>query len=412
MRNVVIATILGVAIGAGAAPAEAASPNPGGGWLAWFGCWEPVGEDARGGTVVCVLPGERATDARIVTWVDGERTAETLLHADGVARTVEEGGCVGSETARWSSDGRRVYVRSEFDCGGLGRVSTGVLGMVGESEWIDAQALTVAGQHAARSVRYRAVEDDEVPAEAAALLPADRRLAQQTARLELSQPLGVDAIVEATRLVAPPALEALLAASGHGFAVDATLLRRLARENLPASTIDMIVALAHPERFAVRDRALIEDAAVLARADRRASDDVCYDTFFMRPAYGAECRSSAAYRYSRYGYGSRFGYSPWGYDPYGWYPGRDRVIVIVEPGGERNSNRGEVVKGRGYVNPNSGSSTTRSGTSSQPSTRSQPAARGSSSNDNNSSDSRGSSTGRTAVPRGGGGGGEDTNSRD
>jgi hypothetical protein len=410
MRNVIVATMLCAAIGVGAAPAQAASPSVGGGWLAWFGCWEPVGEDARAGTIVCVLPGERASDARIVTWVDGERTAETLLHADGVARAVEEGGCVGSETARWSNDGRRVYVRSEFDCGGLGRVSTGVLGMIGASEWIDAQALTVAGQHAARSVRYRAVDDDAVPAEAAVLLPADRRLAQQTARLELSQPLGVDAVVEATRHVAPPALEALLAASGTGFAVDAALLRRLARENLPASTIDMIVALAHPERFAVRDRALIEDAAALARsADRRASDDVCYDTFFMRPAYGAECRSSAAYRYgrySRYGYGSRFGYSPWGYDPYGWHHGRDRVIVIVEPS-DRVNNRGEVVKGRGYVNPNSGSAQPRSS-----GTRSQPAARGSSSNDNSSSDSRGTSTGRTAVPRGGGGGGEEPDSQD
>jgi hypothetical protein len=387
------------------------------GWLAWHGCWKPVGEEAPEATLVCVLPGDDATAVRMTTWVEGSLGQETVLRADGVARPVEEGGCLGNQSARWSADGRRVFVRSEFSCGGLGRTSTGVLAFVVENEWVDVQALTVADQHLARSIRYRAVPVADYPAAVAAELGTERRLVQETARLQYSMPLDVAAVVEASREIAPPAVEALLGARQHGFAMDANMLLRLQREGVPASVIDMMVALSYPQRFAVRER----PQPTAQEGDRmRASrdDDTCYDPFLMRPVSGMSCSTMPRYnQYNRYGYGRDYGYSPWGYDPYGWRPGGSPVVVIVEP--EREV--GEVVKGRGYANP-AGTSSTRG--AARP--RQEPAARGSdagaarpatpssstgSTRTTEEGSSSGTSTGRTAVPRGGGGGNQQDESR-
>jgi hypothetical protein len=411
--------------GAEAAPADGAeaarrsdvaqSPN----WLAWIGCWRPVGEEAPEGSMVCMLPGETATSVRIATLVDGSITEETVLHADGAPRAVEEGGCRGTETARWSSDGRRVFVRSEFDCGGLARVSTGVLALVAENEWIDVQALTVAEQHASRSVRYRAVRPEATPAVVASQLPQDRRLVQETARMQASMPLDEAAVIEASRAVAPPVVEALLAARQHGFGMSAALLQRLEREQVPSSVIDMMIALSYPGTFALRERPHSAAAAETAgaagaagaawRPARAGVREECYDPFFMQLRYGRACDTvgfgSRYSPYNRYGYGSRFGYSPWGYDPFGWSYGRDPIVVIIEPV-QAESRRGEVVKGRGYTNPGTGS-TGRSAT-----TRAQPTNSGAGGStarpaSTTSGTSSGQSTGRTAVPRGGqqGGGG-------
>jgi hypothetical protein len=403
----------------GGAAAVATTSGPG--WLAWYGCWTPVDDDAPEATLVCVLPGADDAAARITTWVDGSMTGEVVVRADGVSRPVEEGGCVGQQTARWSNDGRRVFVRSDFQCGGIGRTSTGVLALVAENEWVDVQAVTIADQHLARSIRYRAVRSDDVPAEVAAVagMPgAERRMALETARLQMSLPLAIDAVIEATREIAPPAVEALLGARQHGFNMDAGLVMRLEREQVPASVIDMMVALSYPQRFAVQARPrVVQDDDRLDRGDRGLARETCYDPFFMRPAYGAACAAMPRYgRYDTYGYGSRYGYSPWGYDPYGWHPGRSPVVVIVDPTPGRE--RGEVVKGRGYVNPtgttgdrgsarprqdpagSGGGGVPRAATPSSGTSRAAP----SSGSTPRATEERsgGSNTGRTAVPRGGG----------
>lgn len=416
---------------AAAAPPPAAAVDDswqaaGPGWSAWYGCWRQTDAGATDDSLVCVLPGESAASVRVATLVDGVIADETVIHADGVARPVEEGGCTGAATASWSRDGRRVFVRSEFDCGGLARVSTGVLAMIAENEWIDVQALTVAGQHAARSVRYRAVRVEDTPPVVAGLLPQDRRLVQETARLQASAPLDVAAVVEASAALPPPAVEALLAARQQGFSMSASMLAQLERQQVPPTVIDMMVALSYPDRFAVqeRPRSAASAADMMAqsawRPARAGMIEECYDPFFMQTRYRGACDSglfqgSVYRRYgydTRYGYGTRYGYSPWGYDPYGWRDGRDPIVVIISPG-DTESTRGEVVKGRGYSNP--GGTTARdarpraqpanSGAAAGRTTTTQPSSPPASTTSGSSGDtSTGTSTGRTAVPRPPGGG--------
>ena len=383
-----------------------ADAAPAGEWTAWYGCWSAVDSVDAEAPLVCVLPGPDANAVRIATIADGQITEETVVRADGVARPIEEGGCTGTESAFFSADGRRVFTRAELACSGLGRLSTGVLGMVSESEWVDAQALTVNGQHAVRTIRYRAAAAEEVPEWLAAELPQGQQLAQQAARLDASTPLDIAAVVEASGHVAAPAIEELLAERQHGFELNAATLVQLEEQGVPTSTIDVMVGLSYPAKFAVapqRERRSDPGAAGMAEQNAaRTWVEDCYDPYWS-------ARRSGCY-YGRYGYGTTrrgmYGYSPYGYDPYGWNYGTSRpIVVILRPEGSDEPRGGSVVKGRGYTrsgtargtaSPRSretgGSQTTVRGSGSSTSSRAAP-----------SPSSGGSSKPRTAKPRGGGG---------
>lgn len=387
-----------------AAPGDAAPVQPG--WDAWLGCWEQIGPEATGEQLVCVLPGADARSVRITTVEDGAITDETVLRADGVARPVVEGGCTGSETAFFSRDQRRVFTRAELDCRAVQRVSTGVLALVSEFEWVDAQAVTVAGHSAARTLRYRAVPRSATPPAIAALLPAEQRLATEAARLDAAALLGIAEVVEAAGVVAAPAVEALLGARQQGFALDARGITQLAESGVAASTIDVMIALSFPTRFAVQERD--PDAAYTAALERddRLRDE-CRNPVLSR-RYSATCYGygyGSSIYYDRYGYG-RYGYSPWGYDRYGWHYGSSPIIIVQPQQPTAAPSGGSVVKGRGFRRgdePGRGQAQPRS----QPQPSSSTSARGSSSSGASASSpstSSGSSTGRTARPRSGGGG--------
>lgn len=397
------AALIAIPVQATAEPPERAD------WSAWYGCWRAVDSTDGAAPLVCVLPGQDAMSVRIATIQGGVLADETVVRADGVARPIEDGGCSGSESAFFSADGRRIFTRAELACSGLGRLSTGVLAMVSEVEWIDAQALTVNGQHAARTIRYRIAHPAEVPAWAAALLPQDQRLSQETARLDASTPLDIEAVIEASRHVAAPVVEAMLAQRQQGFGLNAAKLARLEDQDVPASTIDVMIALSYPAKFAVAPQrgAASEQWADERNAARSYVED-CYDTFSAR-RYGCY---SGTYGYDGYRRSGLYGYSPYGYDNYGWNYGSRPIVVIVRPGDDEDevTGGGSVVKGRGYTRNGAsrGTATSRGVTETRGAevpVRSTGKATGSTTTAAPSTSSGGSSSTptRTAKPRGGGG---------
>lgn len=384
---------------------------------ALLGCWR-LTEPSADGSIVCILPGADASSVRIATVEEDRIVEETALSVDGVGRQVEEGGCTGTETATWSRDGGRIFLRTELDCNGIRRVSTGVIAMVAENEWVDVQSVSVGGQQASRTLRYRAIRAENVPEAVASQLPRDQRLVQESARLEAAAPLDYDDVVEASGLIAAPAVEALLAARKHGWALNAQRLLQLESAGVPATTIDMMIALSYPSTFVVEERRPVTPVGTYPSG--MALRDDCYDPYFGRMSR-AECEVLLMRQYGRYGYrGSLFGYgygsspygygySPWGYDPYGWNYGQT-PIVIVRPDTEQRQ-RGEVVKGQGYTR-GSGSETgrsaqPRSGSSSGSASGSSSAGSSQPASTSSGNSSSGRSTGRTAVPRNGGGGGQE-----
>ena len=365
--------VASVAVPAGAQDAELED----GRWLPYLGCW--VEEGAIDGPMTCVVP--EGPGVAFLTVVGAEVTEHRTVAGDDVPRTVDVAGCTGTETARFSSDGHRVFTAAELTCSGAERRTEGLMAMVEPDRWIDVRALVDEGSSVAWVTRYRPAPPTRVTmAGLGARVAAGVSRAVETARLAASSGIRVDEIIEAHARTDTEAVRAWIAEQGDPIRLDAERLVELADAGVAPEVIDVAVAVSFPAHFAV-DRE--------PRDDRYGPDHYGYGWgglgvwnpwgYHYDPFY---------YRYDRwYGY-TGYGY---GYRPYG-----PSVVVVrpVTPTATGGSG-GRVVKGRGFV-PSSGSAR---GSASRPSARTSPPSGDRSAVTGSSSTSKGK-----AKRRGSGGG--------
>ena len=369
--------------------ALASAQQPAGSWQSWIGCW--TAGPAIGGIapssvapLVCIAPTADANVAEVST-ISGDKVVSTQrVDASGRELPMEAKGCVGTQRARWSADGRRIYLKATGKCDGIERVTSGIIAMSPIGEWLDVQGVSELGDEGVRVARYRDAGMPGAVPEAIAAAIRSRATASQGVRFAVGGTIGSSAVIEASQAVTPAVVEAWLMERGQAFSLDARELVRLADAGVPARVTDAMIAVSNPSSFAV------------ARSDgnsrsRRADDDDIAGRriyVMMDPAY-----SPYGWGYSPYGNGSYgYGYGPYGYSPlsygrgygsgYYGYPGYVTPIVIVNPQTEAH---GRAVKGRGYTQSESGTTATpsssretgasgsNSGSSSAGSSNSQPA---------------------------------------
>lgn len=343
------------------APATAQQGRTDSRWQAWLGCWTPVNGKATGAKagapVVCVIPAG-SNGVAVLTVVDTGIVASDTIEVTGERRTIEGAGCTGWETARWSSEGERVYRRSEYECpGGLKRVSSELIAMTPSWEWLVVQGIVARGGTVARVLRYRTAAVPEV-AEITARL-AGRRLGIGVALGTAAAPPSTADVVEASHQVDAAVVEAWLAEEGARFALDGQLLVSLADSGVPAGAIDVMVATSYPGVFSVTAPSMQGEFSPVDASRRAPATDTSYAG--GEPSYGTGnyppygWDSSSPYGWSPYGYYSPFGYglgydySPYGYG--GYYGGAGGTVIIVSGdggGGGQAQNHGQVVKGHGY----------------------------------------------------------------
>lgn len=338
-------------------------------WVAWVGCWAPAveaGTQPRSLTT-CVLPGDAPQAVEIVTVAGDSVAMRSTLTADGVARPVTGEGCTGTESARFSEDGARVYVAGEVTCGdGPTQRTSGVLSISETGEWIDVHGVLVGEQ---QNLRVRRSRPAPVPAVLGASERAElARLARATAGARLAASLSTSParVIDAAAALDPRVTEAWVIESSRDAAriepVDRKAVLALADAKVPARVIDVMVALSYPKHFQV----------VLADDGRSALDEVEQGGSV---ASGAHARAlyPDVFGYSLYGPGSCITYScfafyrDWNYynyyrglagwdfyGGYGMYPGWGYgagPIIIVPGGGSGGGSAdrgGRVVKGQGY----------------------------------------------------------------
>lgn len=358
-------------------------------WLPWLGCWTEVGAS---GELLCVRPAPDAPGVELVSVRDGEVVGSETLRADGVAREESRAGCTGSERAAFSSDGQRIYLRSEFVCeGGVERQGTGIVAMVSPAEWIRVETTEVAGETAAVTRRFRAAPPSAAREAGFGDVTAGREMAVDAARQAAAARPSVDDLIEAGERVDAEAVRTWVAERGEPLAVDAENLARLADAGVSETVIDVVVAVSFPERFAVDRDARGEQAVAAAGRAYPARDGTRFHgrRYWRDPFY----RDPFHYGYRPFGFG--FGAQPW------WYGTRSPTVVVVTP--RPDDDGGRVVNGRGYTQdaPSAGSRP-RSGR--RPAV-SPPAARGSDGSVTPAGTRSGgsSSTGRKAKPRDDGG---------
>ena len=339
-----IALIAGVLFPAAPA-AHASPPTTDARWLPWIGCWIPSGatDDAApsvaGVQRVCVTPAEGSDGVDVVSLADGRIASRIRIEASGERRPLSRVGCTGWESARWSADAERLYLRSELTCAGnITRTSSGIIAIASPSDWVDVQVVSVGDQRSTRILRYRSVLDTSTIAREIAASVRDRELARQASRLAAASSPTIADVVEASREVDASVVEAWLLQRMPRLAIDGRKLTQLADARVPGSVIDLVVALATPERFGDRlatrgytflridARPRVSVDAMPSEASERI-DEAPSRTVIVEGAG----RSEDSYRHrhhdgcGHYGitYMSGFLFTP-GFYPYWLYPGSRR----------------------------------------------------------------------------------------
>jgi len=369
-----------------ASPARAQDSEGSARWLAFVGCWEPLGADVDAG-LLCFRPAGAGVEMSNV--FEGAVTAAERLVADGVAHPVDAEGCSGSESVEFSEDGRRVFTASEFVCdGGETRAGSGVMSFISQAQWIDVRSLTVEGEPVAWVQRYSAATAESLRDHSVEDPAAVDRAGVRTRRLLAAREIEIGDVEEAVRRVDPQAVKIWVATHDSEFDLNGDELLRLADAGVPEDVIDVMVAISFPEHFALTPEGVPQDVVDRVADDAyRNGRRVGFRSFLWDPFYAP------------LGYRSRYGYSPFGYyggglggGYYGGYYGYVPASIIVVPRGNPASG-GRIVNGQGYRRPPSSGGGASSGGGGA-------AARSSgSSGDGGGSSSGSSAPARTARPR-------------
>jgi hypothetical protein len=229
-----------------------------------------------------------------------------------------------------------------------------------DARWTDVQSVDIGGRESFRVRQYRRADDTRVVPGIAATA------------------LTLDDVKEASTKVSPRALEAALVETRASFNLSSKRLLELQNAGVPASVVDLMVALSYPDRFVIERTASVD----------RARAPIIDDPFMLGWAFGFPMWSDVYGFYSPlYGPYSPYYYSPFaypyyrGYNPYyyggGYYGGGYYVDTGGGGGGggnlpDRPSGLGRVVDGQGYtrvraresdpVTPRSGGGSTASST--------------------------------------------------
>ncbi len=374
-----------------AAPMPAAAQevaNPGARWDAWLGCWEgaqtPVGVKTP---LMCVVPSTGYSAVDILTVTDGKITAREHIDASGEHIKDSRDGCTGWQSAQWSRDNERVYLRADYVCeNGVHRDATSLIAMTADGDWMEVQGLQAAQKGGVRVLEYKlATNPGPLPPEIDKAI-GDRSLAIQAGRVAASAPLNVADIAEASQHLDSAVVQAWLVDRGGQMKVTGKELVQLANAGVPGSVTDVLVALANPNKFAFQagshaaqgQYGEAPSATALAGTVDTTSQRLCPYSAYAWNFYG-QCAYSP-YAYMPWGYNPAWGYDPYNYyglnsyyggwyGPYsgygygygygygGWYPfGYTQPVVIVPNNGTSNpSGHGRLVYGRGYVQGNAGS---------------------------------------------------------
>ncbi len=388
-----------VALALATPSAAHAQAGPGPRWLGWLGCWTaaPAGHvientpDAP--RIVCVTSTRDVDVVDISAISEGKVVSRDRIDASGRPQAIDGTACRGTQTARWSNDGRRVFLKSSVTCEGVQTEMSAILAITSGGNWLDVRRVAAGEGTDVRVARYRDVGlPRELPSEIASSLDTRGSFITQDARTENGGPAGTNAIIEASRLVDASVVEAWIMESDQRFAVDARTLTQLADAGVPARVTDAMVSLEREAQLASRSERNIyyyspygwntygatyggDGYGHYGRGSADAWDQGTRSKFTVNVystydpwGYGFWPYGGYRYGYAPFGYGFRYGRGEFfGFDyvnPYGSYWGRsypylnnprNRVgytyppVIVLHNDPTNTAPRGRTVKGEGYT---------------------------------------------------------------
>ncbi len=251
-RRILVAAL---AVSALALPASshAQLPLAGPRWQGWLGCWSAApaarlkesGPDAP--RIVCVTPTPEPDAVDVSAIAEGKVVSQNRIDATGATHAVTAPGCQGTESARWSGDGRRVFLQSHVTCDGLATEMNAILAITQGGEWIDVRRVAAGGGSDVRVARYHDVGvPTAVPTEIASAFDRRNDILFHDARVAAGMPFSPKAIVEASHSVDAAVVESWVSEAGQNYPIDARTLRELADAGVPARVTDAMIAVSRP----------------------------------------------------------------------------------------------------------------------------------------------------------------------
>ncbi|MGC4082728.1 MAG: hypothetical protein QM736_11605 [Vicinamibacterales bacterium] len=261
---------------------------------------------------------------------DREVLSETLV-VDGTPQQMTDKSCRGERVSTWARSGDRFFSNARLTCDGEPPTTTAsVSSLLNADAFLEVQVTTRDGREQVRARRL--TRDTGAP-------PADVADAVRALTRGRVVPalVTVDDAIEARSLVTPTTVEVWLAESGSRASLDRRGLTKLADAKMEERLIDLLVAMAYPEKFNVRRASSGGGSGLFGGS---GIDDGFYP--------GSWSSLAGTYGYGMYGYG--FGALGYPYFLGGSYyqPG---FIYYVPGGGDsaENAEHGQVVNGQGYT---------------------------------------------------------------
>jgi hypothetical protein len=277
----------------------------------WVGVWTfnddaalKVVGDSNQKTIVEIMPLSDGKGLEITRKEATQPEVKEWLVLDGTKRPVDASNCTGWQTARWIPEAGIIFSSSEMNCKEAGAFSTSNLKIiVAADKMVDILSLKSGGQ-TKLATRRLVLERELVPAGG-----SEPAYANTVERIAAAAPWKLDRIVQLSKTMDTQLLEAALVEKNVTLDLNsAAAIKDLNKTKLPNEVIDLLVALAFPDKFHIERNGKVELKPWIASSSSSGS---------VRNSYSNTALPGVTSYYQGLFYNCNgFGYA--GYNPYGY----------------------------------------------------------------------------------------------
>ena len=303
-------------------------------WYPWLGCWQADSDAVSAARYTCVVPTSRSTAVDVVGLVGGSIVSRSRIDANDRSHPIEQAGCQGDETASWSDTRHRLYLRSNYSCGGVEGTSTRIFAIAPGGDWLEAETVRSGGgsvDHVTR--RHNAGIPAGAPADVARAL-AGHQLAATTARAAAAAPVTAADVIEAVHSVDAGTVRSWLVASNAHAQISGAEAQAMMHADVPTSVLQAMMGENRTVAGASADEANRAADEYLRSTSMANSGIAAQGASPESPMYTGICNAGgcATYpnAYSQYnGYSTYpYGVYPYGVAPYGGYWVGAPIVIV------------------------------------------------------------------------------------
>jgi hypothetical protein len=278
----------------------------------WVGVWaftedssSKVLSDSNQKTTVEILPTSDGKGLDITRKVATQPDVKEWLFPDGTRHSVDASNCTGWQTSRLIAEAGMIISSSEMNCKEAGAFSTSNIKMiVAADKMVDILSLKAGGE-TRLATRRLVLERELVPAGGSELAYVNT-----VERIAAASPWNKDMVVQLSKTIEIQLFEAALMEKNVKLDLNAGALKDLKKANMPNELIDLLVALAYPDKFHIEKNGKVELRPWIASSSSSGS---------VRNSYSSTALPGITSYYQGLFYNCGLGYA--GFNPYsGYYP--------------------------------------------------------------------------------------------